>query len=75
MTCRVLQRRLRAPIDPLALYAALTNGGARRDTALFEGADGITLVMSKAAVRAEWELPVIEVRRFIRAPWEKIIDN
>lgn len=28
-----------------------------------------------AAVLAEWELPVIEVRRFIRAPWEKIIDN
>ena len=53
MTCRVLQRRLAAPVDPLALYAALTERGERRDTALFEGSDGTTLVMSKAAVRAE----------------------
>jgi anthranilate synthase component 1 len=53
VTCRVLQRRLAAPVDSLALYAALTDGGRRRDTVLFEGADGTTLVMSRAAVRAE----------------------
>ena len=50
---RVLQRRLGTPIDPLALYAALSDDGTRQDTALFEGSDGLTLLMARAAVRAE----------------------
>lgn len=50
---RVLQRRLGAPIDPLALYGALSDNGRRPDTALFEGNDGVTLLMARAAVRAE----------------------
>jgi anthranilate synthase component 1 len=50
---RILQRRLGGPIDPLALYAALSDGGTRPDTALFEGPDGLTLLMARAAIRAE----------------------
>ena len=50
---RVLQRRLGAPVDPLAFYAALSNGGRQPDTALFEGNDGVILLMARAAVRAE----------------------
>ena len=44
-----VQRRLTRAVDPLALYAAV-NGP---DTALFEGNDGRTLLMERAAVRAE----------------------
>ncbi|WP_205481111.1 chorismate-binding protein [Sphingomonas arenae] len=57
---RVLQRRLGAPIDPLALYAALSDHGRRADTALFEGSDGLTLLMARAAVRAECRGGTIE---------------
>jgi anthranilate synthase component 1 len=44
-----VQRRLTRAVDPLALYAAVE----RPDTALFEGNDGRTLLMEKAALRAE----------------------
>ena len=58
---RILQRRLGTPIDPLALYAALSDGGARPDTALFEGSDGLTLLMARAAVRAECRGGTVEL--------------
>jgi len=45
-----VQRRLPGMPDPLALYRAIAGGP---DTALFEGNDGRTLLMQKAAVRAE----------------------
>jgi anthranilate synthase component 1 len=48
---RVLQRRLGGEADPVSLYAALSDGGARADTAIFEGRDGPTLVMAAAAMR------------------------
>lgn len=48
---RLVQRRLATPLDPLAFYAAASNGGARPDTGLFEANDGRTLVMAAAAVR------------------------
>jgi anthranilate synthase component 1 len=48
-----LQRRLPARTDPLALYAALTDGGRRKDTLLLEQASGPTLLMDRAAVRIE----------------------
>ena len=58
---RILQRRLGTPIDPLALYAALSDGGMRTDTALFEGSDGLTLLMARAAVRAECRGGLVEL--------------
>jgi anthranilate synthase component 1 len=39
--------------DALALYAALSDGGRRRDTMLFERSTGPTLLLDRAAVRAE----------------------
>ena len=48
-----LSRRLEVERDPLALYAALSEGGARPDTMLFETAGGATLLLDRAAVRAE----------------------
>lgn len=48
-----VQRRLDGSPDPFALYAVLSEGGRRADTALFEGGDGTTLLMERAAVRAE----------------------
>jgi len=49
---RLVQRRLDAPLDALAFYAAVSDGGTRADTGLFEANDGRTLVMAAAAVRA-----------------------
>ncbi len=46
----VVQRRLSALHDPFALYAAL---GVKPDTGLFEAMNGPTLLMHRAAVRAE----------------------
>jgi anthranilate synthase component 1 len=50
---QVVQRRLARPIDPLALYDALSDGGTCPDTGMFEGPDGSALVAISAAVRAE----------------------
>ncbi len=47
---RLVQRRLTRPIDPAQLYAALCD---RKDTALFEGNEGTTLLLERASVRAE----------------------
>lgn len=46
-----MQRRLRAQAEPFATFAALCSD--RPDTGLFEGKDGRTLLMHRAAVRAE----------------------
>jgi anthranilate synthase component 1 len=48
-----LQRRLPASVDPVALYAALTDRGRRRDTMLLERTIGPSLLMDQAAVRIE----------------------
>ncbi len=48
-----LQRRLPSSPDPLALFAALTDGGRRRDTALLERNVGPSLLMDQAALRIE----------------------
>jgi anthranilate synthase component 1 len=48
-----LQRRLPSSPDRLALYAALSDGGRRRDTFLLERSVGPSLLMDQAAVRAE----------------------
>lgn len=48
-----LSRQLRAERDPYALYAALSDGGRRANTLLFERLDGPTLLLDSAAVRAE----------------------
>ena len=48
-----LQRRLTGHPDRLALYAALSERGARRDTFLLERTVGPSLLMDRAAVRAE----------------------
>ena len=47
-----LCRQLPASVDPLDLYAALTDGGGRRDTLLLERSTGPTLLVERAAVRA-----------------------
>lgn len=48
-----LQRRLPSPPDRLALYAALTDNGRRKDSLLFERSTGPSFLMERAAVRAE----------------------
>ena len=48
-----LCRQLPADQDPLDLYAALSDGGRRRDTFLLERSTGPGLLVDKAAVRAE----------------------
>jgi hypothetical protein len=48
-----LQRRLSSSPDRLALYAALTEGGRRKDTFLLERTVGPSLLMDRAAVRVE----------------------
>lgn len=48
-----LFRVLPADADALALYAALSDGGRRADTMLFERSTGPGLLLDRAAVRAE----------------------
>jgi anthranilate synthase component 1 len=50
---KALTRRLARAPDLLALYAALTDGGRRRDTMLLETLAGASLIMDQAAVRIE----------------------
>jgi anthranilate synthase component 1 len=50
---RVLQRRLGRKLDVLDLYEAVSDGGERADTALFEAPSGAALLMANAAIRAE----------------------
>lgn len=51
MAVQVFQRRLATQADPAQLYAALSDGGRRADTGVFEGRDGRSLVMAGAALR------------------------
>jgi len=48
-----LVRPFRAAVDPPSLYAALSDGGTRRDTMLIERPGGPTLILDRAAVRIE----------------------
>jgi anthranilate synthase component I len=48
-----LVRRLDRRADPLALYAALSDGGRRADTVLIERSEGTSLLMDQAALRIE----------------------
>jgi anthranilate synthase component 1 len=50
---KALTRRLYRSVDGLALYAALTNRGARTDTMLIETLAGPSLLLEQAAVRIE----------------------
>jgi anthranilate synthase component 1 len=52
-TARALTRRLADAPDRLDLYAALTDGGRRRDTFLLETLAGPSLILDQAAVRIE----------------------
>ena len=52
-TARALTRRLPGGHDRLDLYAALTDGGRRRDTMLLETLAGPSLILDQAAVRIE----------------------
>jgi anthranilate synthase component 1 len=52
-TARALTRRLGTAPDRLALYAALSDGGRRRDTILLETLAGPSLIMDQAALRIE----------------------
>lgn len=54
-----LQRRLPSSPDRLALYAALTDHGRRRDTFLLERTVGPSLLMEQAAVRVECRGPCV----------------
>jgi len=48
-----LVRPLRTRLDPFSLYAALSDGGCRRETMLIERSDGPSLILDQAAVRVE----------------------
>jgi anthranilate synthase component 1 len=48
-----LGRQLPGALDPLDLYAALSDGGRRRDTLLLERSVGPGLLLDRAAVRVE----------------------
>ena len=52
-TARALTRRLNGAPDRLALYAALSDHGRRRDTMLLETLAGPSLILDQAAVRIE----------------------
>jgi anthranilate synthase component I len=50
---RAITRRLAAPVDMLALYAQLSDGGRRPDTLLLETTAGKSIIVDRAAVRIE----------------------
>jgi anthranilate synthase component 1 len=52
-TARAITRRLPAPVDMLALYAQLSDGGRRPDTLLLETTAGKSIILDRAAVRIE----------------------
>jgi len=52
-TALALCRQLPATLDPVDLYAALSDGGRRRDTILLERSVGPGLLLDRAAVRVE----------------------
>jgi anthranilate synthase component 1 len=52
-TARAITRRLAARVDLLALYAQLSDGGRRADTAMIETTSGKSIILDRAAVRIE----------------------
>jgi anthranilate synthase component I len=52
-TARAIGRRLPGRVDLLALYAKLSDQGARRDTLLIETTAGKSIIVDRAAVRIE----------------------
>jgi hypothetical protein len=52
-SARAITRRLSAPVDLLALYAQLSDGGRRADTMLLETTAGKSIILDRAAVRIE----------------------
>jgi anthranilate synthase component 1 len=52
-TARAITRRLPGPVDLLALYAQLSDGGRRPETALIETTAGKSIILDRAAVRIE----------------------
>nr|NUR38104.1 anthranilate synthase component 1 [Sphingomonas sp.] len=50
---RAISRRLGGPVDLLALYAQLSDGGRRADTMLLETTAGKSIILDRAAVRIE----------------------
>jgi anthranilate synthase component 1 len=52
-TAQALTRRFPRQVDLLALYAQLTDGGARADTMLLETQAGASILLEQAAVRIE----------------------
>jgi len=52
-TARAITRRLPGPVDLLSLYAQLSDGGRRPETALFETTAGKSIILEHAAVRIE----------------------
>ncbi len=52
-TARAITRRLPGPVDLLALYAQLSDGGRRPETAVIETTAGKSIILDRAAVRIE----------------------
>ena len=52
-SARSISRRLGGPIDLLALYAKLSDGGRRADTMMLETTGGRSVILDQAAVRIE----------------------
>jgi anthranilate synthase component I len=52
-TARAITRRLPAPVDLLALYTQLSDGGRRPDTMLLETTAGKSIILDRPAVRIE----------------------
>ncbi|WP_129793113.1 anthranilate synthase component 1 [Sphingosinicella sp. CPCC 101087] len=56
-----LCRQLPHAVDPLDLYAALSDGGKRPDTMLLQRSTGPSLLLDQAAVRAECRGPAVHL--------------
>ncbi|MBV9526802.1 anthranilate synthase component 1 [Sphingomonas sp.] len=52
-SARSISRRLPTPVDLLALYAELSDGGRRADTLMIETTAGRNLIVDRAAIRIE----------------------
>jgi anthranilate synthase component 1 len=52
-SARAISRRLAGPVDLLALYAQLSDGGRRTDTMLLETTAGKSIILDRAALRID----------------------
>lgn len=52
-TAQAITRRLAGPVDWMSLYAQLSDGGRRSDTAMIETSAGRSIILDRAAVRIE----------------------